>query len=143
MKETVLTQIEVVDEPQRRLRALDFGHRHRAVERDDWARLERQELVIELEDLRPVRRGRGRRSAVDGVDRGLELVRSGPVEPQALAHDSLAVGDQRAIPAAAVLVDQQHEVTIRGGARHAARLDEQHEPEQPERLGLVGHELRQ
>jgi hypothetical protein len=80
VEQVVATQVEAVDE----------GQRH--------------ELVVQLQDLPPVGGGRGRRVAVDGVDRRLELVRAGLVAPQALPDDPLAFGDAAAVPAAAVLV---------------------------------------
>ena len=45
------------------------------------------------------------------------------------------------IPQPAVLVREQHERAVGRRTRRATRLDEQHEREQPRRLGLVGHEL--
>ena len=44
-------------------------------------------------------------------------------------------------PSAAVLVGEQHELAVGVGARVAARVVEQHEREQADRLGLVGHQL--
>ena len=66
-------------------RSLDLGYRDRAVEGHDRARDQRGELVVELQDLPPIR-GRGhRRIAVDRVDRGLDLLRARLAQPQALA----------------------------------------------------------
>jgi hypothetical protein len=56
---------------------------------------------------------------VDGVDRRLDLVRARLIAPEALPDDGLAFGDEAAIPAAAVLIGQQHEVAVRGRARGA------------------------
>jgi RNA polymerase sigma-70 factor (ECF subfamily) len=69
---------------QCRTRSIDLSHCDRAVEGHDRARVEREELVVELHDLSPVRPGGGRRVAVDGVDRRLHLVRAGLVAPEAL-----------------------------------------------------------
>jgi hypothetical protein len=80
---------------------------------------------------------------VDGVDRRLDLVRAGLVAPQALPDDGLAFGDAVAVPAAAVLVGQQHQLAVGGGAGGPARLDQQHERQQPHDLRFVGHELGQ
>ena len=46
-----------------------------------------QQLVVESQDLRPVRGGAATGIAVHGVDRRLKLVRTGKVAPQAGAHD--------------------------------------------------------
>jgi hypothetical protein len=53
---------------------------------------------------------------VHGVDGGLDLVRAGLVAPQALPDDGLPFGDEPAIPPAAVLVGQQDQAAVRGGA---------------------------
>ena len=80
--------------------------------------------------------------AVHGVDGRLDLVRAGLVAAQAGAHDRLALGDQVAIPPAAILVGEQHQVTVRG-ARRLPGLREQHEREQAGHLWLVRHEARE
>jgi hypothetical protein len=110
VKQMDVAQVEVVDERERRIRALDLGDRDGAIARHDRARHEREQLVIERDDLVPVGIGRGGRVAVDGVDRRLDLVRPGGVAPQAAANDRLALGDQIVIPGPAVLVGQQHEL---------------------------------
>ena len=75
--------------------------------------------------------GRGRGVAVHGVDRGLELVRAragcGAGMP---GRDRLALGDQRAVPPAAVLVGEQHQRAVGRGAGRPARLGEQQQGEQ-------------
>ena len=60
VEQVIAIEIEAVDERERRMRSVDFGHGDRAVQRDDRARRDRHELVVELQDLPPVRRGRGR-----------------------------------------------------------------------------------
>ena len=100
-------------------------------------------MVVELEDLTPVGVGGGRGVAVDGVDRGLDLERSRHVAAQARPHQGLALGDERSVPLAAVLVGEQHDGSIGRDAGGAARLGEQQQGEQSEHLGLVGHQLGQ
>jgi hypothetical protein len=80
---------------------------------------------------------------VNGVDRRLYLVRAGLTAAQAAADQLLALGDQLAVPAAAVLVGEQHHLAVWSRARRPARLDEQHQREQPGDLLLVGHQLGQ
>jgi hypothetical protein len=80
---------------------------------------------------------------LDGVDRRLDLVRPGLVALETLADKGLAFVDEVAVPSAAVLVGQQHEVAVRGRAGGPSRLDEQHEREQSHDLRFVGHELGQ
>ncbi|MGH3787098.1 MAG: hypothetical protein ACRDRG_11225 [Pseudonocardiaceae bacterium] len=63
MDEAVVTEVEAVDEGECRVGSLDLGHRDRAVQCHDRARGQRHELVIELQDLPPVRGGRDWRVA--------------------------------------------------------------------------------
>jgi len=97
---------EAVHDGERGGRAFDLGHRDRPVQRGHRARRDGQQLVVQAQDLVPAGGGRDRGVAVHGADRGLDLVRAGPAAPQALPDDGLALGDQRAVPAGAVLVGE-------------------------------------
>ena len=83
-----------------------------------------------------------RRVRVHGRDRGLDLVRTGLVAPQARAHQVLSLGDELAIPQRAVLVGEQHErcrpAATRAGRRASVSSSS---ASSPDHLGLVGHEL--
>src|ERR1700730_13914758 len=94
----VAIELEAFDEGQCRIRSLDLGDGDRAVECDHWARSDRLELVVELQDLPPVRDGRIGRVGVHGVDRCLNLVWTRLVTLEALPHDGLPFGDEVAIP---------------------------------------------
>src|SRR5438270_10025447 len=96
------------------------------VERHDRGRGEREELVVEREDLVPVGFGRCDGVAVDGVDRGLELVGTWLVSPQASFDERLAFLDQIVVPEAAILFGKRYELALGGGARGASRVQEQH-----------------
>ena len=52
------------------------------------------------------------RIAVYGVNRRLDLVRTGVVALEALAHDGLPFRDEAAIPETAVLIHEQDEVAV-------------------------------
>ncbi len=130
VEHVISVELELVDEDERCFRSLDLGYGDRAVERDDRSRREGQKLVVEPQDLAPVRGRRGRRVAVDCVDRRLDLIRAGLVPPQTSSDERLTLGDECTVPEASVLVGQQHEVALRGHARSATRLDEQHQREQ-------------
>src|SRR5919108_1090578 len=143
MEQVIAVEVEVVDERQRRIRSLDLRHGDRPVESYYRARGDREELVVEREDLPPVGVGCRRRVAVDGVDRRLDLVGTRPAQSEAPPDEGLAFRDELTIPKAAVLIGKQHEVAVRRGPGGPARLDEQHEREQPHDLRLVRHELRQ
>ena len=96
-------------------------------------------LVVELDDLGPVRfRGTGR-ICVDGVDGGEELVGSGTVPAQAGSDDGVAFGDQLGVPSGAVLVRQWHERSA-GDPRGTTGVGQGHQREQALHLGLVRHQ---
>ena len=143
VEQVVAVERQAVDERERRRRPLDLGDRDRAVERDDRRRREREQLVVELHDLRA-----SRSSAAVGASLCTALIAAcswygpGLVAPQAPPHERLSLGDELAVPAAAVLVGEPHQIALRAScARGAARLDEQHQREQPSDLRLVGHQL--
>ena len=46
---------KAIDQAKRRLRSFDFGDGHRAIESHDRARRNRLQLVVQLQDLAPVR----------------------------------------------------------------------------------------
>src|SRR4029077_8741940 len=102
----VAVEFEAVDERERRIRSLDLGDGDGAVERDDRARGDRLELVVELQDLPPVRRCRIGRISVHGVDRRLDLVWTGHVALEASADDGLPCGNEVAVPDGPVLVSE-------------------------------------
>ena len=54
----------------------------------------------------------------------------------------MALGDQLAVPAAAVLLVQRHQLAA-GDPDRAARLGEQHQRQQPGDLGDVGQQAAQ
>src|ERR1700730_9483139 len=139
----VAIELDAFAEGQWRIRSLDLGDGARSVGGDHRARSDRLELVVELQDLPPVRGGRIGRVGVHGVDRCLNLVWTRLVTLEALPHDGLPLGDEVAIPEGAVLVSEQDEFAVRGRARGASRLDEQHEREQSHDLRFVGYELDQ
>jgi hypothetical protein len=74
-------------------------------------------------------------------DPGLQHVGAGGREPQGPLEQGVGLGDLVPVPARAILVLEQHELAGGVGARLAPGVVEEHEGEQPERLGLVGHQL--
>ncbi len=98
--------------------------------------------AVELQQ-RLVRRDHGRRVrplGVAGGDRRLELVEPGAAERLGALEHPQALVDLARIPEVAVLVGEQHELTVGREARVAAGVLQQHQRQQPERLGLVGHQ---
>src|SRR4029453_5534534 len=74
---------------------------------------------------------------MEGGDRCLDLVRTGPASLQRRLDEGLALGDSASIPPGAVLVLEQDEITVRVDARLPPRVVEQHQGEEPDRLRLV------
>jgi hypothetical protein len=114
VEQVVPAEIEAVHDGEGGGRALDLGHRDRAVERDHRARRDGQQLVVQRQDLIPVGGGRDGRVAVHGADRGLDLVRARLAAAQALPDQGLTLGDQRVVPARPVLLAEQHQGAVRG-----------------------------
>src|SRR5580765_8029436 len=112
MKQVVLTELEPVYEGERSIGAFDLSDRDGAVEGDHGTRRHRQQLVVQLQNLQPVRRGGVWRVAMDSLDCCLNLVRTRPVVPEATPYKSLPFGDQLAIPPAAILIGQQDQVAV-------------------------------
>ena len=132
---------EAVDERETRLGTLGHRHRDGAVELDDRGRLEGGQLPVEHRDLPPVGGGRVGRARVQRGDRGLEQERAGLAHAQPPHEDRAALGDLLAVPERAVLLLERHEVALRAGTGGAAGVVEQHEREQAEDLGFIGHQL--
>jgi hypothetical protein len=108
------------------------------VERDDRGRCDGRELVVQGQDLAPVGVCGSGRVGVYGGDRRLDLVRPGAVAAQARPYDVVPLDDELPLPLRPVLVGEEYEVPARSGTGGAARLGEQQQREQPERLGLAG-----
>jgi hypothetical protein len=73
---------------------------------------------------------------VDGVDRGEDLIPAGPVDREALADQSVTLGDQRAVPAAALLLVERDELSV-SHAGLAAGVGEHLQREQTGHLRFV------
>ncbi len=108
----------------------------------------RDQRVVEPDDGAPVGLVGTPGPGVTGRDRGLEQVRSGA---HAADRESRGEGpvDERqpfrdldAIPATAILVLEQRQRAVRTDTGVAARVLEQEQGEEPNGLGLLGHELR-
>lgn len=71
VKQVVPLELEGFDLLERPCRAVDFGNHHGPVQSDDGAGREREELVVQREDLAPIRFAGIARIAMHCVDRGL------------------------------------------------------------------------
>src|SRR4029077_14056919 len=100
----VWLELEILDRLEGGGRACDLGQRDRAIERHYRCRRPREQLVIEGKDLCPFRLLGARGVGVDGIDRGLNLVRAGLIAAQARAYEVMALGDQPLIPERPVLI---------------------------------------
>ena len=127
-----------VDELQRHGRAVDLGNRDGTVEGHDGCRHDHGQPVVQPRDRPPVGVGEGGGSAVDALDGRLQLKRPQPASAEATEDQVVAFRDQRSVPLRAVLVAEQHHVVTAACRRPG--LAEQHQGEQADRLGLIGHE---
>ena len=126
VEEVVAVEVELVDERERGLRPVDLGDRDGAVERDDRARREREELVVERRICRQSVSAAARASLWTALIAAWIWYGPGWLRRRHAPDERLALGDQVAIPAAAVLVGEQDEVAVRrrcawpGATRSAA-----------------------
>ena len=140
VEQVIVVEAELVHELQRAGGAFHLGHRDAPVEGDDGGRRHRHQLVVERQDLAPVRVRGGRGVAVHGVDRGLKLIGPGAAQPQAGPDEILALGDHGPVPPAAVLVGEQDQRAVWPGAGRTAGLGQEQQRQQATDLGLVGHQ---
>ena len=78
------------------------------------------------------------RLGMQGGDRRLDLVAARAPEPQRAVQHAHALGDLGPVPARAILVGEQDQLAVGVGPRVPARIVEQHQREQTERLWLSG-----
>ena len=121
---------------QPRQRAVAHRDRRRAVQLDHRRRIGADEDVVERDDLRPVGRRRRRRLGVHRGDRRLQRVRTEPPQRQGALDERRSFRDLIAVPRDAILIGEQNQLAVGRRARGAARLVQQHQREQPDRLGL-------
>ena len=118
--------------------SLRHGDGDRAIQLDDRGRRVALELRVEEGDFTPV----GLRLGVKRGDRGLELVGTRPTPGDRLVERRLPGLDLVPIPERPVLLVEQDDRAV-GNAGVAARVLQQHERQQAEGLGLVGHQDRE
>src|SRR6266851_3231342 len=142
--------------PQRRLRSERVHQlearrrtgRHRdrdcAVQLDDGRRRDLEQLLVEPRDTGPVGLPGGGRPRVTSGDRGLQRVRAGLAAQLAgTLERGEAAADEQAIPAGAILIEEQHGLARRAGAGPRAGRLELHQRDQPVDLRLLRQEARQ
>src|SRR5258706_395576 len=114
VEEVVAVQVrgQVVHHHERGRRPVDFGQRDGAVERDDGAGTYGEQLVVELQYLRPVGTSDRPGVGMNRVDRCLNLIWPWLSAPQTAADDGLAFGYQVAIPDRTILVAEQHQPAV-------------------------------
>src|SRR5438105_84319 len=131
MKQVVpLEPLDPLHELEAPLRAVGERHCDRPVQLDHRRRLPRREDAVEARDLAPVRL----RLRVEGGDRRLHLIRAATTLRERSVEHAPPLVDLRAVPERAILPLEQHELGSRAGV--APRVLEEHQREQPERLGL-------
>src|SRR4029078_2852373 len=97
--EVMAMRVKCVDDSECDVRTVHLADRDRAIERDDRARHEGKQLIVQLQDLTRVPcRCRGR-VTMDGVDGGLDLIRARPVAAEAVPDAALSLANLRAVRA--------------------------------------------
>ena len=93
-----------------------------------------------MPDGGPVRPAGDAAHGVGGLHRRLELIAVGLAHAARREEQRFGLGDQVGVPQRRVLLGERHVVAGGGAPRAAPRLGMKHQREQPERLGLVGHQ---
>ena len=119
--------------------AVGLADRDGPVELHDRAAGEPEQLVVPADDLHPVGLLGARRVGVQGGDRGLGLELAEPVATQRRLQDGDALGDERGVPAGAVLLGQRDQAAVAPGPRRSPGVVQQHQRQQPRGLLVVGH----
>ena len=125
-------------------RAEGHAHRHGAIERNHGRRRDLRQRVVERGDARPVGVGGSRGARMAGGDgglQGIDVERAG--QGLRVFQRRQAAPDQQAVPAAAILFQQQHRVARRVDARGQTRGLDFHQREQAVHLGDCGQAARQ
>src|SRR5207244_6659534 len=138
VERVVIIQVQFVDQSKRSIGAVHLADGDGAVEGYDRRGGDREQLVVQGDDLRPVGLLECRGVRMHGVDRGLELVRTRLVAAKALADDRLTLLDQGAIPSSAVLRAEQHEGAVGSRSRRATGLGQEQEASRPATSGSSG-----
>ncbi len=107
MEEVVVPKVEKVDGAQASGRTVYLGQGDGAVEGDDGGGDLNEQLVVELQDLGPVRLRRSGGAGVHGIDRGLDLIRPWLVATKAGGDHRVAAGDLVPVPEGSVLLGQK------------------------------------
>src|SRR3954468_21675934 len=139
MREAVVAQIAAiedrVDERQSGRRTVAHRDGDGAIQLDHRRRVRSQQHLIEAGDLRPVGLGGAGRLGVERRDRRLDRIRTRPCRERS-PHQTHAFGDLIAVPQRAILIFQQDQIAVPCRARRTARIVEQHQREQANRLRL-------
>src|SRR6266516_3610552 len=99
VERVIVVQVQLVHQRQRSRGASQLANGDGAVKGYDRRGGEREQLVVQGDDLRPVGLLECRGVRMHGVDRGLELVCARLIAAKTLADDRLTLVDQGAIPA--------------------------------------------
>src|SRR5215510_4755326 len=132
MQQVIVVEVSIigerVNERERALRSLHHRYRHSPVQRHDGRGIEALEMIVEANDLGPVRIFGPRRLTVHGRDRRLQREWTNPAAKR-LFDQWRRLGDLLLIPSAAILLLQEDEISSLIEAGVAPRIVKQHESE--------------
>ena len=118
----VAVQVQLVHQRESGSGALRFADGDGAVESHDRRGGDREQPVVESDDLRPVGLlERSARPPCAALMAGLQLIPSGLVAAKAPAESRLAFLDRRTVPTRSILVAQKHRVEPSGRIREGRR----------------------
>ena len=107
-----------VERSERSAGTLDLGDGDGPIECNHGCGHDREQVIVESDDLGPVGGFERVGVAVHGLDRGLELEGTRLVAADTGAHDRMSLFDHRAVPLGPVLIAQEHEGSLGRAGRH-------------------------
>src|SRR5581483_8183981 len=133
----MLARQQVIDKRKPLRQTFAHGNGHGAVQFDNRGWMNLEQPVVEQRNLAPVRRCRGGTLSMNGGNNRLQSVGAKAARLQSALGEREAFGDLIPVPQRPVLLLQQDQVSVGRGAGGAARLLQQHEPQQSHHLGFL------
>jgi hypothetical protein len=131
----VLARQQVIDKSKSLLWTFAHGNGHCAVQFDSRGWLNPKQLDVEQRNLAPVRGCCGGTLGVNGRNGRLQSGGTKAARSKSAFGERDAFGDLVLVPQRPILLLQQDQVSVGGGSGGAARLVQQHEPQQAHYLG--------
>jgi len=121
----------------RAARQLHHRKRDRAIERHHRVVGHAFEQAVQRQDLRPVRVVGAGGFVMDRCDRRLDLISAHPAVRERRGQDRHAFGNRLLVPRRPFLFGERDQLAVRSRPRRAPGIGQEHQREQPRRLGVA------